>query len=428
MSLSSGKISHIIQHEYLSRFKTKAFLISSILAPLGLVVFIGVIAAMTLMNMETERKIALVDKSNDIGAKVVKANKDLFFLSQANVEDLRKQVLNNDLDGYVLIPEDVIEKGRIEVFSKGGGGLGFVSGIKSAVNDVVKAERMRIAGIDENKLDYIQEDVSVSTQKITEKGEERDDTEFLTIIGYFLGFAIYLLVFIYGSIVMRGVIEEKANRVIEVLASSAKPFEIMFGKVIGIGLLGLTQVLFWVIAGAILLFAAQPFISSILPDTQNAMSSMQATAQQLPADFKIPYIHPMLIVGFFFYFIAGYFIYATLFAAVGSAVDQESDSQTLTLPISLPIVLTIMMIPQIMNNPDSGFSVAVSLIPIFTPIIMMVRIAATNVPIWQISLSVILLIGTFIGALWVASKIYRIGILMTGKKPTFKDLVKWINA
>jgi ABC-2 type transport system permease protein len=213
------------------------------------------------------------------------------------------------------------------------------------------------------------------------------------------------------------------------LASSARPFEIMMGKVIGIGAVGLTQVLFWVIISAVLLNFGGSIVGQFVgPDTimkQGMMSSVQHTS--LPAGFELPYISPWLFVAFIFYFLSGYFLYATLFAAVGSAVDQESDAQQLQAPVSMMIVIPILFIGSVISNPDGVLSVVLSLFPFFSPMLMIVRLAATQVPVWQIILSVILMLSTFLGSVWVAARIYRVGILMYGKKPKFKDIFKWIR-
>ena len=264
------------------------------------------------------------------------------------------------------------------------------------------------------------------TQKGTQKGTEKDYTEVYAGLGYFLGFFIYFMMLMYGSIVMRSVIEEKANRIIEVIASSVKPKEIMLGKVIGIGSLGLSQVLIWVGASVILMAVAGPIISSFMPSQQTMTQGMNIAVQpKMP--FDIPNISISIYVAFIFYFLSGYFIYSMMFAAIGSAVDQETDAQQLQTIVMLPIILPIFFMTAIITNPDGTLAIILSLIPFFAPILMIVRIAATQVPIWQIVLSVLLILGTFFGLLWSAAKIYRTGILMYGKKPKLGDIIKWLR-
>jgi len=333
------------------------------------------------------------------------------------------------LDGYLIIPSNIVQTNKATVFTRGGGGFGFISSLENAVTSVVRKERLLQAGTDTSVIALVEKGIDIQTQKITKKGTEKDYTTTYAGVGYILGFLIYIMMFMYGSFVMRSVIEEKTSRIIEVLASSAKPFEIMFGKVVGIGAVGLTQVMVWVIVGAVLMSLAGPIAGLFTPKSaiiaqQMASSGGQA---QFPGGFEIPAISIWLVIAFVFYFLAGYFIYSTLFAAVGSAVDQEQDAQQLMLPVTLPIVIPILFIGAVISNPDSMLSVVLSLFPLFTPILMIVRVAATEVPLWQVALSVVLVIGTFIGCLWMTSRIYRVGILMYGKKPNFKDIFKWIK-
>ncbi len=235
-----------------------------------------------------------------------------------------------------------------------------------------------------------------------------------------------MMMFIYGASVMRGVIEEKANRIIEVMASSVKSFELMMGKVVGLGLLGLTQLTFWVFLGAIVFLIKGDIVSLFVsPEMQMAANMGQQSPDFATTISNLPTPDIGIVLGFFFYFLSGYFIYATLFAAIGSAVDQESDAQQLQFPVMMPLIIPMLFIQYIMSNPESVLSVVFSLFPFFSPILMIVRIASTEVPLWQIGLSVALMVITFFFCIWLAAKIYRIGILMYGRKPSFKDLIKW---
>ncbi|GAB1371774.1 ABC transporter permease [Candidatus Kapaibacterium sp.] len=436
MKTKGSKILTIIQHEYISKVKSKGFILSTILAPLAIILMYGIIIAVTLMSRgQTEKKIAVLDKTGQIGIDLVARDTSKFFITEKTQDVLTKEVLEGKLDGFLYLTEDFINTGKANVYTSGGGGLGFIESIESNTEDIIVNKRLNEIGADKSIIDLVNKGISITTKKVTEEGTKDDYSEVLAFMGYILGFLIYGLMFTYGSFVMRGVIEEKANRIVEVIASSVRPFEIMFGKVVGIGAVGLTQVLFWLIIMTVLFMAggsiAAMFIS---PSDATAISGMAgAGAANQPQQHEIIQfftnfsISPWVIVAFLFYFLSGYFIYASLFAAVGSAVDQEQDASQLSLPVSLPIIIPIMFIPNVMSNPDGTLATVMSLIPFFTPILMIARVAATDVPLWQIGLSVILLAATFLGALWVASKIYRVGILMYGKKPTFKDLVKWFR-
>ncbi len=433
-SNSRSKIMTIISHEYLTKVKSKGFIIATILGPLLMLAVIAVPVAVALLSgNDTEKRIAVLDKTElEIGKKIVSIDSKKFFIADRNESKLREQVLSEELDGFLIIPEDVIQSSKVTVFTRGGGGLGFISSIDMAASKVIRIERLKTAGADTNVIALVEKGVDVQTQKITQKGTEKDYTEVYAGVGYILGFVIYMMMLMYGSFVMRGVIEEKANRIVEVLASSAKPFDIMFGKVVGIGAVGLTQVLFWVLIAAVLMAVAGPLINMLSPGTVQmakdvAMSSSTNPQMQIPAGFEMPSVPVWLFVAFIFYFLSGYFIYSTLFAAVGSAVDQEQDAQQLMTPIMLPIIIPILLVTNVISNPDGILAIVLSLFLLFTPILMIVRVAATDVPFWQIATSVILLIATFFGALWLASRIYRTGILMYGKKPNFKDIARWIR-
>lgn len=426
----TSKIATIIKHEYMIKFKSKGFIISTIFGPLMLIAFIGIMILVTVLSEKsTDRKIAILDKTGKIGEKVVKLAPDKYFLANESADKLMEQTLNETIDGYLLIPEDFLKEGNADVFSRGGGGIGFITSLKSNVGRILRHERLLEAGADMEVIRLAESGVNIRTQKITESGSETDFAEMYAALGYLLGFGIYMMVFIYGAMVMRGVIEEKTNRIVEVIASSAKPFEIMMGKVIGIGALGLTQITIWASLAMIIFLLKADIIGMIAPSTQAMAANpmMASDPHELQAIMNMPAPSIFLILGFAFYFLAGYFIYSTLFAAVGSAVDQESDAQQLQLPVTLPIIIPIMFTTFVMSNPDGIVSVVMSLIPFFSPILMIVRIAATDVPVWQILASIALMILTFIGAISIAARIYRVGILMYGKKPSFKELFKWVR-
>ena len=431
MKKQESKIWTIIKHEYTSKVKSKGFIISSILGPLILVLIFGVSIFASIMSVnEISKKVSVVDKSGgEIGEKLVKRDKGLFVISETDIIDsLRQKVLDEKIDAFLVIPADFIEKGKATIYSKGGGGFGFTAKIDNHLDAVLRLERLQSSGVDSSIVKLIESDADIVAKKITESGNvEKDYTTILAGLGYFLGFFIYIMLLIYGQYVSRGVIEEKANRIIEVLASSAKPIQIMLGKVLGIGMLGLTQIVFWIVMGFILMMAAGPVVSSFMPDSGAIKQGMDLAASQSAMPFEIPSIPLGIIVAFVYYFIIGYFMYSTVFAAVGSAVDQESDAAQLQQPIIFAIIIPILFLMPVSSNPDSTLAVVLSLIPFFTPILMTVRIAATEVPLWQIVASVVLTVGTFFLLLWIAAKIYRVGILMYGKKPKLKDLIKWVR-
>ncbi len=430
MKTKFSKIKAIIKREYLVKVKSKAFLLGTVLAPLGLLVFIGIMAFVGYQTAQVSpKKIAVVDSSGVVMSKLPKDSPVIYFKSDKAPKVLKKEALAGKIDGFLIIPKNFPKVSKVSLYTAGGSGLTFVKNVESSIDRIAREIKLFEAGLNPRTLAYVNEPIRIDAQKITEKGEEQDFTEIYAAIGYALGFVIYMFMFIYGGFVTRGVIEEKTNRIVEILASSAKPFEIMMGKIIGIGAVGLTQILFWIILFLGALAVAQPILLSFVsnaattPLVQNSAAQTGEYARY--AETISGFLSGGIIIAFLFYFLGGYFLYATLFAAIGSAVDQDQDAQQLMTPVSILIVFPMLFIPLVMSNPDSTLSAILSLFPFFTPILMIVRVAAGSPPFWQIALSAILLIATFIGAVWVSAKIYRVGILMYGKKPSIKDLIKW---
>lgn len=432
--MNTKKLFTIISHEYSSKIKSKGFIIGTFLAPIAIVLIFGVTIAVTLLTQDsTSLKLAVVDQTEFIGNKLVQSDTSKYYLTYLSESELKDSVNAESIDGYIVIEKDILEEGKLPVYTKGGGGIGFTESLDRNLSRILRDERMNKYGASDSLRRALKVGLDLNNKKVTESGEIKDDTTSqLTFVGYILGFVIYMLMFIYGSMISRSVVEEKSNRIIEIIASSAKPFEILLGKVLAVGSLGLTQILTWVILiGGIMMFAG-PIVAMFvdidpasLQGGMTADEATQAKVNDLMSNF--PDISFGLILGFIFYFLAGYFIYATIFAALGSAVDNEQDAAQLQTPVSLFIIMPIIMIQGVMANPDATWVIAVSHFPLFAPILMVVRIAATNVPMWEIALSVVILTASFFGSLWVSSKIYRIGILMTGKKPKFKDIWKWLR-
>lgn len=427
-----NKIGVIISHEYRTRVRAKWFIISTLLAPLGLALLIAVpVIAALLAGDGTEGKIALVDRTGLIAPAVVASDTVRFESAGSRSErDLAQAVQDESIQAYVVIPENVLDSGAVTMYSRGGSGIAFSSSIESAIEPVVTRARLAQRGTDTSVIDLVEQGVRVIGLKQTDEGVKADASEASALIGYVSGFIIYMLIFLYGTMVMRGVVEEKANRIIEVIASSARPFEIMMGKVVGIGLVGLTQLAAWFALGAIVVSVVGVALSSAIPAADPTTPMMQGgglSAVLAQEGIVIPEIKISMIVMFVFNLFAGYFLYASLFAAVGSAVDQEADANSLTFPITMPVVLTMLFIGNVIAAPNGTFATVMSLIPLFSPILMTVRVAATDVPWWQLIASMVLSIGGFFGAIWIASRIYRIGILSYGKKPSLREIARWIT-
>lgn len=434
-----SKISVIIAHEYRTRVRNKWFIIGTLLGPLLLSLFIVIpIVATFLAGDGTEGKVAVLDRTGVLAPALIAKDTSLYVSAGSQtVSQLNKAVQEEKIQAWIDIPASTMDSGSVTLFSRGGSGIAFEERIESDIEPLVVNERLRRNGTNPDVIKLVEQGVRLQALKVTDKGVEQDASKASAAMGYGAGFVIYMLIFMYGGLVMRGVVEEKANRIVEVLASSARPYDIMMGKVVGIGLVGLTQMIAWIVLGlGVTALLGTLFASNVDPATTAAsiesLQSMQGSMPQSQAPMMIgsvalPSISVWSILLFVFYFLSGYFLYSTLYAAVGSAVDQEADAGQLTLPITMPVILTMLLIGNVIASPNGTFAVVASLIPLFTPILMTVRVAATDVPLWQILLSMVLMLGSFVGAVWLAARIYRIGILSYGKKPTFKDLASWIT-
>jgi len=356
-----------------------------------------------------------------------------FEKSKLSLSEAKKKVINEEEAFILFIPKDIKSGGSIELFSQKNTGLSVITTIENQLNEQMRIKLLQDAGIDSETLDKIKPNLSIVSKELTLEGEKDSSSGAAMAVGFAAAILIYMSLFIYGIQVMRGIIEEKTSRIVEVIISSVKPFQLMMGKIIGIGLVGLTQFLLWIVLSAGLMSVA----STILFKDQVAQvkSEIPMNDQSVAAAQKGPgtdilkavqtiewtYILPVFIV----FFLGGYMLYSALFAAVGSAVETDTETQQFMLPITLPLLFTyIMSFSFIVNNPDSSLSFWLSIIPFTSPIAMMVRLPF-GVPNWELALSIVLLIGGFLFTTWIASRIYRVGILMYGKKVSFKELGKW---
>ncbi|MEI6088930.1 MAG: ABC transporter permease [bacterium] len=421
----SSKILTIIKHEYLIKVRSKSFLIATILAPIALLLVSVLPAAITMLSMDsTSKKLAVRDESSYFGTILVQSDTSRYYSTNETLAKLNKDIKSESIDGYIFISKDFLKDGKAEIVTSGGGGIGYVSDIENRLNNFLKAERIKKFVSDPELAKIMEGGVNLSTKKTTEKGTQNDFAFINVAIGYIIGFIIYFMMAIYGGMVMRGCIEEKANRIVEIIASSAKPFQIMMGKVIGIGAVGLTQMAIWGVLGLAILMAVGPMLMTQMGANIPMSPGVSPSAGLL----QLTSITFLDCIGYIFFFLSGYFIYSTIYAAVGSMVDQEQDAQQFSLVVTIPLVIPILTIGTIIADPDSMISVVLSMIPFFSPVLMPVRMTVTAVPFWQMAGTILLSIGTFIVCTWFAGKIYKIGILKYGTKPTWKDLARWFKA
>lgn len=436
-------IKTVIAREYKTRVKKKSFLVTTFLVP---ILFVGMIVAVYyIMGNTKERKqdVAVVDQSGIVMAHLTDTDRlsfaDYSFESPESVKgrlgELGKDVL------VVVSPLDTVSKTvSVQAYSKDPLGVEFTSGLASKVNDAVEEYRISRYGIDNLRqiMEDVRSDVSVTEYTLGESGEEKiSESGIYMMVSMILGIIIWMFITMFGGQVMSSVIEEKNSRVVEVLISSVKATDLMFGKIIGVALVALTQFLLWIILSVVLVTAASQFMGQdMMQSLQNAPEMMTgpeaAMVQGTPGELQtilgtlsnIPWVK--LIVSFLIFFILGYLLYASLFAAVGSAVENEGDAAQLQLPLTIPLMIAYFIILMAFKNPDGGLVVWTSMIPFTSPIVMLARIPY-GVPMWQLVLSIALLFFTFIGCAWVSAKIYKVGILMFGKKSTFSDLWKWLK-
>jgi len=436
-----NKIWLIIQREYLSRVRKKSFIVMTILGPILMAAVI--IVPVYIATVSDESKIiGIVDESGFFTDAF--DDKDNIKFKPMHL-DISKAKLNYEELGYSMvlyIPEpSYTYPEKIFIYSNKEPGMMVENYIRASINDDLRTLRLKDVGVNNDVISAMKTSIEIASIKINDSGEEEERTVMLNfVIGTVLALSIYFFIFLYGTQVMRGVIEEKTSRIVEVIISSLKPFQLMMGKIIGLALVGLTQFLLWVFLTTVIVGGVQfAFASDIqqiekyqmqktgqIIDPANQVEvnkSYDKAAQVMDSLSRIDY---KLIIGcFIFYFLFGYLLYGALFAAIGSAVDNDVDTQQFILPVTVPLIISIASLQPVANNPDGPIAFWLSMIPLTSPVSMMIRMPF-GVPIWEIALSMFLLIGGFIFFTWIAAKIYRVGILMYGKKPTYKELWKWM--
>ena len=432
-----NKILIIIKREYLTRVRKRLFIITTILTPLALVAIVGVQILLVNVSNDT-KKILVADESGVFKNKLENKEHLQFSYSDIKFEELKKEFKEKGYSGILHVPADfnMYTPEGIEYFSDEQLGLGPQSDIEDNLTNIIRTMKLEKIDISPALVDQLSKSVTLNTIVMSEKGEKEGNTGLASGIGFGMGMIIYIVMFIYGGMVMRGVLEEKNNRIAEVIISSVKPFEMMMGKIIGIALVGLTQFVLWIIliVGAFSVLGyfyahqlqdfqhAQQMIPGAQMQMQQQMGKWQAYGdlQKSLSSINIPW----LVFTFLFYFLGGYFIYASLFAAVGAATGDEPDASLNTV-ITMPVIISFFIMTNIPNNPNSGLAVFASLFPLTSPIVMVARIPFEP-PWWQIIASMVFLVLGFVLIVWMAAKIYRTGILMYGKKNSLREVVKWL--
>ncbi|TAE26484.1 MAG: ABC transporter permease [Cytophagales bacterium] len=441
----------IMRREYLVRVKKKSFIVMTLLTPI-LMSALWLLPAYLATRKTDLKRVQVVDDTKRF-ASVFQSTEELKFeSSNQTIDEAKRKFAKSGYDVLTHVPANIIDDPKgLKIYAEKNVSLGVVRDIENVVENEIENQKLISAGIDRKVLENTKVNVSARTYNLSEEGEKDSSSGAATILGYVLAGLIYFTIFLYGAQVMRGVLEEKTNRIVEVIISSVKPFQLMAGKILGVALVGLTQFMLWIlltiglstglsaVIGSDALKerveqsavrsaspgAATPPGMSVKGEQAKAKAANDANMMAKVQSALSTVNWPLLLTCFFIYFVGGYLLYSALFAAVGAAVDNETDSQQFMFPITIPLILGFIIAQTVVLNPDGAVAFWFSMIPLTSPIVMLVRIPF-GVPIWEIALSVALLIGGFIGIAWVAARIYRVGILMYGKKPTYAELAKWV--
>ncbi|CAN5915332.1 ABC transporter permease [soil metagenome] len=427
------KIWLIIQREYLVRVRKKSFIVMTILGPVLLAGLIVVPVWLATLSDDTE-VIQVLDESGLFTDSFEDQGNIQFVNVRSQQEEAKADFLQSRHTGLLYIPPlDLDNPTGIRLFSRSNVSLRLQTTIESILRKEIENIKFRQSGIDKELLDRIRTRVSISTINLSDGAEQDSHAAVTTGVGFIGAILIYFFIFLYGVQIMRGVIEEKTSRIVEVMISSVKPFQLMMGKIIGIAGVGLTQFLLWIIlstvvtAGLSSQFQMDRFSDAQIGQTLETVGDVQQAKEVNTLLNAIGNLNVPLIVGsFLFYFLGGYLLYGSLFGAVGAAVDSETDSQQFMLPITIPLVLSFIVAQTvILKNPDGPVAFWMSMVPFTSPVIMMLRIPF-GVPTYELLLSMLFLVLGFIGTTWIAARIYRVGILMYGKKITYRELSKWL--
>jgi ABC-2 type transport system permease protein len=439
-----NKISLIIQREYFSRVKKKSFIIMTLITPVIFAAFYGMMIYFSIQGIKgTANKIAVVNANKTLTEKLTSSKNTTYTYVNKSLSQMKAELAKTGFDYVLYLPEFSLDApAGIQLVGSKQAGLSLNSKVADDIENTIRNQKLKQSGIAQKDLDNLKSSVDIDTKKIGETGKEEDSSAGAsTIIAYVGGILMFMFILLYGIQVMRGVIEEKTNRIIEVMISTVKPFQLMMGKIIGIALVGLTQFILWIVLTGIISTA----VVKIYADKAGLGKTSAVASAQLKNENKIlkeaTEKSPIgniqkslanlnvtkIVTLFLFFFLGGYLFYSALYAAIGSAVDSETETQQFMFPVMMPLLLGYTLsLSVVTNDPYGNIAFWLSMIPFTSPIAMMVRLPY-GVPDWQLALSMALLILGFIGTVWVASRIYRVGILMYGKKTSLKEMIKWFT-
>jgi ABC-2 type transport system permease protein len=441
-----NKILLIIQREYFSRVKKKSFIVMTFLTPLLIAGVYAIIGYFTYKGIkDTHDSVAVVSNNKTLTEKLQTNDNIEYTYINKSLEEAKKAIGKADYDYILYLPEFTLDAPKgIELFGTKQAGMSLNRRVSGDIEELIRTQKLKESGISQSDLDKLKTNVDISTKKIADTGaEEESSAGASTFIAFTAGVLMFMFIMMYGIQVMRGVIEEKTSRIIEVMISSVKPFQLMMGKIVGIALVGLTQFMLWIVltlaisTAAVSLFVNKDDVKEIAAaqaqsQVTTANPTMSAATTQAGPIGDIQKSLAGLDVGkivmvFIFFFLGGYLFYSALYAAIGSAVDSETETQQFMMPVMLPLLLGYALsLSVVTNDPYGNTAFWLSMIPFTSPIAMVVRMPY-GVPTWELALSMAILVAGFLGTVWTAGRIYRVGILMYGKKTTFKEMFKWFR-
>ena len=414
------RILPIVRREYLERIRSKAFLIGTLVGPVLMAGFMVLPSVLMAKQRGKPLRVAVLDESVGLRTTIEEALRSRTEEGRRRFdvrapgdggaalvrERLKAQVLGGSLDGYLYLPKDALERSVAEYYGKNVSNVMDLGLMDRAIEDALIGVRLRDAGVGDGRARDVMRRLELKTIRLSASGE-REDRGASFFLSMILMMTLYTTVAMWGAALMNGVIEEKTNRVVEVIVSSVSPTELFAGKLLGIGAAGLTQFLVWTV-----------FMLGL---------SLYGGAVAVMGGMKLPEIQPLVLALFVVFFLLGYFLYGAMYAAVGAAVNSQQEAQSLVFPVMMPLVFGVMLFPMVLSSPDSGLAVFCSFVPFWTPLLMFLRVTTLTPPLWQVLLSIVLTTATVVLLNWAAARIYRVGILMYGKRPTFPEIVKWIG-
>ena len=415
-----GRMARVARREYLERVRSRAFMVATVLGPiiLGGLMLIPALAA---RRATKPLRIAVLDASGALREPVEQALAAITeggtprFVIRPPAEGpfdtarlrLQEQVLGGDLDGYIFLPAGALDASQAQFHGRSVGAVMEMRLLERALEDAFMRVRLLREGLDRGRLQQVTRSVDLKTMRLSEAGA-REDRGAGFLFSTVLLMAIYTAVFMWGQALMTSVIEEKNNRVVEVMVSSVSPDTLLSGKLLGVGAAGLTQLLAWALTMGLI--------------------GVYVGSGAVAGGASVPEVGLGVLVAFVLFFLLGFFLYGSLYAAVGASVNSMQEAQNLMLPMMMPVIVAMMFFPMVLRSPDSTLAVALSLVPLLSPLLMFLRISVLTPPLWQIALAVILTLLTIWGVVWMASRIYRVGILMYGKRPTLPEILRWVRA